>query len=72
MGNIVSRMRQALPGWRRDTRIARPAWSGRTAQRRGNGFSMSHVAQCLLRGICIALLVLFPALLLPGISQDVA
>lgn len=72
MGNIVSRMRQALPVWQRDTRIARPAWSGRTAQRRGNGFSMSHVAQCLLRGICIALLVLFPALLLPGISQDVA
>lgn len=33
---------------------------------------MSHVAQCLLRGICIALLVLLPALLLPGISQDVA
>ena len=33
---------------------------------------MSHVAQYILRGVCIALLVLCPALLLPEISQDVA
>ncbi len=33
---------------------------------------MSQVAQYVLRGICIALLVLSPALILPGVSQDVA
>lgn len=33
---------------------------------------MSDLAQCLLRGMCIALLVLCPALILPDISQDVA
>jgi hypothetical protein len=33
---------------------------------------MSHVAQCFLRGILVAVLVLLPAVLLPGVSQDVA
>ena len=33
---------------------------------------MSDMAQYLLRGMCIALLVLCPALILPDISQDVA
>ncbi|MBN2761067.1 MAG: hypothetical protein JXQ79_11240 [Rhodobacteraceae bacterium] len=33
---------------------------------------MSHVAQCFLRGFLVAVLVLLPAALLPGTSQDVA
>jgi len=33
---------------------------------------MSHVAQFILRGICVGLLILAPALLLPEISQDAA
>ncbi len=33
---------------------------------------MSDLAGCFLRGLCVALLVLCPALILPGISQDVA
>lgn len=33
---------------------------------------MSHVAQSFLRGILVAAFVLMPAILLPGISQDVA
>lgn len=34
--------------------------------------SMSHAAQGLLRGFFVTLLILVPALLLPGITQDVA
>ena len=33
---------------------------------------MSHVAQSFLRGLLVAVFVLLPAILLPGISQDVA
>lgn len=72
MGKIVSRMRQALPVWRRDTKNAGASKGGPKAYKRGSRVSMSHVAQYILRGVCIALLVLCPALLLPEISQDVA
>jgi hypothetical protein len=72
MGNIVSRIRQALPFKQRDTKKAGPSKHGHNASRRGSKVSMSHVAQYILRGVCIALLVLCPALLLPEISQDVA
>jgi hypothetical protein len=72
MGNIVSRLRQfwlnGLHEKIKDLRATTPL----QASRRGSRTSMSHVAQCFLRGILMAMLVLLPAVLLPGVSQDVA
>ncbi len=72
MGNIVSRIRPSRPIRRRDTKNASAPTGDVKAYKRGSRVSMSHVAQYILRGLCIALLVLCPALLLPEISQDVA
>lgn len=72
MGNIVSIIRRfqfnELHGKLKTSWGSTP----RQASRRGSRVSMSHVARSFLRGFLVAALVLLPAMLLPGISQDVA
>ncbi len=72
MGRIVSRMRQMLATRPHDTIIVRASHPGHSASRRGRNISMSQVAQTVLRGFVVAVLVLFPALLLPEITQEAA
>ncbi len=72
MGRIVAILRQAradrLYGFRIDTAAGAPprgyVW--------GSLVVIANAAQCLVRGFCVALLVLLPALLTPGISQDLS
>lgn len=72
MGNIVSTIRRlGLNGLHDKMKTLRGSTS-QQAPRRGSRASMSHVAQTFLRGILVAVFVLLPAMLLPGISQDVA
>ncbi|SUZ30977.1 hypothetical protein ROE7235_00708 [Roseibaca ekhonensis] len=72
MGNIVSTIRRlGLNGLHDKMKTLRGS-TPQQAPRRGSRASMSHVAQTFLRGILVAVFVLLPAMLLPGISQDVA
>lgn len=72
MGNIVSRIRQLLINGLQDKIKSLRETTPQQASRRGSRTSMSHVAQSILRGFLVAILVLLPAVLLPGISQDIA
>ncbi len=72
MGNIVSTMRQALSKGKREKKTAQSTSVDKSALRQGSRFYMSHVVQFILRGVFVGLLILTPALLLPGISQDAA
>ena len=75
MGNIVSTIRQLRLFGLSDKLKAAKTLRGPTlhqAPKRGNRASMSHVAQSFLRGLLVVAFVLLPAMLLPGISQDVA
>jgi len=72
MGKIVSRMRQVLAVRPHDTRILRASAPMRSRAIRGSSGTMSLMAQNILRGVLVGLLVLTPALLLPDISHEVA
>lgn len=72
MGNFVAKIRRALPDWLRLTRASPRASGDMRGARQESRLSMSQVAGAFLRGFLVILLVLVPALLLPGISQDVS
>lgn len=75
MGNFVAKIRRALPDKLEITRSvekARSASSGRRGKRQGSRSSMSQVASAFLRGFSVVVLILVPALLLPGISPDIS
>ncbi|NBB96850.1 MAG: hypothetical protein GVY34_01580 [Alphaproteobacteria bacterium] len=72
MGNIVSRIRQLPLNGLRDKIKTLRGTPPQQGSRRGSRTTMSHVAQSFLRGFLVAVLVLLPAMLLPGISQDLA
>jgi len=72
MGNFVAKIRRAVPdiGARADK--AKATSTVARDKRQSRMSSMSQVAQALVRGFFVTLLILVPALLLPGISQDVS
>jgi len=72
MGNIMSIIRQLLPYWQRYIKLFKPGSSNSMAQRRGSRVSILQLAQFLLRGVLVGFVFMCPALMLPGISQDVA
>lgn len=73
MGKIVSRIRRRLAWMPAMPRmIAREPVTRPSVTRRGSISYMSHVAHILVRGVCAGMLVLLPALLLPGISLEAA
>lgn len=72
MGNIVATIRRLRLTGLRDKIKNLSGESPQGAPRRGSRTTMSHVAQSFLRGFLVAILVLLPAMLLPGISQDLA
>lgn len=72
MGNIMSRIRQLGLNGLRSRMAELRGIPSQQAPRRGSQASMSHVAHSILRGFLVALFILLPAMLLPGISQEVA
>ena len=73
MGRIVAILRRlGITGLPVDMKKKTQGLTLRQAPRRGSRASMSNVAQSVLRGLMVAIFILLPALLLPGISQEVA
>ena len=72
MGNFVAKIRRSVPDFRAQAEKAKATMPVARDKRQSRMSSMSQVAHAFVRGLFVALLILVPALLLPGISQDVS
>ena len=72
MGNFVAKIRRAMPEFGNVAGKAKAPAKVAREQRQSRMSSMSQVANAIVRGFFVTVLILVPALLLPGISQDVS